>query len=363
MNSQLTIHDYIDQLFADKDLLYTTLRNVGDSTSQQTDTFSQLVPKVMNIQHLLFNNTVTQAQLNNLASYNEYWWQKYYVNAYPKEVTVAANFTGTEFLREFCAGLMTTSIPKIIVPDTIVDRYQSYGMEAMYSGCKNVTSIDVSGINPTGVIKANSMFSGCRSLQHLDLDSMPCLPNIQDATAMLNSCWSLTGTLKITKFRDVKSLSSFCGGTRITTLDLSESDLSHLTTMGNIFYGSSAESIKVIGQIPGDTNLAGFVITNSSVRSLDLSQLTFLNDEVSTGSISNFTYRTKDMTFIDIRNFERSDIGNMLYVRSSQWDTYGIPWDCVIVVKNTNMKQLVTQAHPKLTHVYTVEEWEARNNG
>lgn len=139
-------------------------------------------------------------------------------------------------------------------------------MEAMFSGCSSLKSIDVSHFNTTNVERMDWMFSRCYSLEYLDVSHFD-TRNVVDMMSMFNdcsnlknldvshfntslvdnmsqmfhSCYSLT-SLDLTGFdtrnvTNMRHMLSFCIG--IEKLDLSGFDTGKVTDMVCMFRGSS----------------------------------------------------------------------------------------------------------------------------
>ena len=85
-------------------------------------------------------------------------------------------------------------------------------MEAMFSSCSGLTSLDVSGFNTSEVMDMEAMFFGCSNLTSLDVSSF----NTSKVTEMINM---------------------FSGCSNLTSLDLSHFNTNYVTTMFNMFSG------------------------------------------------------------------------------------------------------------------------------
>ncbi|WP_417300428.1 BspA family leucine-rich repeat surface protein, partial [Ellagibacter isourolithinifaciens] len=85
----------------------------------------------------------------------------------------------------------------------------------MFCECSEVVSIDLSGLDTSGVADMRSMFSGCSSLTSLDLSSLD-TSSVTDMSGMFRGCSSLT------------------------SLDLSSLDTSSVTDMSGMFRGCSS---------------------------------------------------------------------------------------------------------------------------
>ena len=111
-------------------------------------------------------------------------------------------------------------------------------MSAMFAGCTNLTSLDVSKFRTQNVTDMYGMFAGCNSLTSLDVSKF----NTQNVTCMLSmftGCSSLT-SLDVSKF-DTRNVTymrfMFCGCSSLTSLDVLNFDTQNVTKMSGMFYG------------------------------------------------------------------------------------------------------------------------------
>ena len=100
--------------------------------------------------------------------------------------------------------------------------------EEMFSGCGELTSLDVSGVDVKNVGDLSRMFMDCKVLQELDL-----------------SMWN-TG-----KATSMNGLFSGCG--ELVTLDVSKFDTSAVTNMNYMFYGCTSITSLTLGEGFGRT--------------------------------------------------------------------------------------------------------------
>ena len=149
------------------------------------------------------------------------------------------------------------------------------GMSWMFSGCESLTSLDLSNFNISKVTDMSRMFSGCKSLTSLDLSNF----DTQDVTNMeymFVGCESLT-SLDLSNF-DTQNVTNmyfmFMGCKNLTSLDLSNFDTQNVTDMGYMFFGcerlpflnlTSFNTSKVTdmsNMFCGDKNLAFIYVSN-----------------------------------------------------------------------------------------------------
>ena len=176
-------------------------------------------------------------------------------------------------------------------------------MNAIFSECRNLTSLDLSGFNTSNVISFDSMFANCIGLAELDVSNFD-THNADSMSWMFSSCKGLK------------------------TLDLSNFDTSNVKRMGAMFRGCGAESINLSSFNTSNVTDMNEMFSMCEVKSLDLSnfntsnvtsmKLMFYICSVNTLDLSNFdTSKVKDMTqmfnwsnveTLDIRNFDTSSL-------------------------------------------------------
>ena len=214
-------------------------------------------------------------------------------------------------------------------------------MQYMFSGCKSLTSLDVSGFNTSNVTNMLSMFYDCSSLTSLDLSSFN-TSNVPDMSYMFRYCSGLTSldlsgfdthnvTNMLSMFQGCSALTSldvsgfntsnvtnmlsmFSGCKSLTSLDLKSFDTSSVTCMGNMF--SVCESLTSL-------DLSGFNTSNvtdmcemfrscSGLANLDVSSF-------NTSKVWHMEYMFCDcssLTSLDLGGFDTSNVMDMSYMFS-----------------------------------------------
>ena len=109
-------------------------------------------------------------------------------------------------------------------------------MNGMFSGCNNLTSLDVSRFNTQNVTGMSYMFSGCNNLTSLDVSHFN-TQNVTSMNGMFSGCNNLT-SLDVSHFntQNVTSMNGmFSGCNNLTSLDLSNFDTQNVTNMYCLF--------------------------------------------------------------------------------------------------------------------------------
>lgn len=330
-----TTTDYLTQLQEDKDTLVDNLTEQGITGLTGDETFTELVPKVLDIES---GGGDLSEYFNTTASYfnnDRYGWTRY-VKKLPDDIT----YTGTLLNRFF----------------------------KEYEGA----TLDLSNFNVTNsVTSLNSMFQSCGNL---DANSLKVIGN-WDTSGVTDVANIFAQTSRYSTINDVtldlsgwrcKSYASFLYNgnylmEHLSSLNLSGVVTSATTTMRNMFNSISTPNLKKINMNNWDvSNVTDMALMFSSGNrdytslELDLSGwvTTSLRD---TGSM--FSYRC-GLTKIDMRNFDFTNVTNSNNMFGST--AYeGVPNDCEIIVKDDTQKNWITSKFTRLTNVKTVAEYEA----
>ena len=122
-------------------------------------------------------------------------------------------------------------------------------MRSMFSGCSNLTSLDVSGFNTENVTDMYYMFCGCSNLTSLDVSGFN-TEKVTNMRIMFYGCSSLTN-LNLSGFNTEKvndMFAMFYDCSNLTNLDVSGFNTENVTNMGYMFSGcSNLTSLDVSG--------------------------------------------------------------------------------------------------------------------
>ena len=179
----------------------------------------------------------------------------------------------------------------------------------MFSGCSNLTTIDLSGLDTSGVENMSYMFFGCTGLKSVDLTDFN-TSNVTNMNLMFANCSSLT-TLKLTGI-DTSSviymLGMFYACSGLTSLDVSGFDTGCVENMNSMFGGCSGlTSLDVSGF---DTecvkDMSSMFLLCSGLTSLDISGF----DTSSVGDMSSMFMACDNLIRLDApKNKSSSDMG------------------------------------------------------
>lgn len=229
-------------------------------------------------------------------------------------------------------------------------------MQSMFSGCKNITSIDLSDLDVSNVKTTTYMFSGCTNLSSIDFDNWN-TSNLESTKYMFNQCQGITSLSLFNNLSSLIDASGMFSGSNLTSIDLSDwTTSSSLTNVGSMFAScTNITSVDLSGwDVTGITTTNSMLYGCTNLTSIDLSGW-------NTSSLENTGYmfhQCTRLTRIDMRDFNFSNVTastgytSMFGTSSSN----GPANNCLIIVKDNTQKQWITSRFSRLTNVKTVAE-------
>ncbi|EDN9501322.1 BspA family leucine-rich repeat surface protein [Listeria monocytogenes] len=179
----------------------------------------------------------------------------------------------------------------------------------MFALCRNLSELDVSGLNTSSVTEMDVMFSNANSLKELDVSHFD-TSSVTDMSSMFAACNSLE-ELDVSNFdtSSVTNMKYMLSGLHLKKLDVSNFDTSSVTNMYGMFaYCYNLEELDVSNFDTSSVNnmLHMFYVCNN-LEELDLSNF-------DTSSVTNmfamFAYCTS-LKEIDVSNFDTSSVTTM----------------------------------------------------
>ena len=156
--------------------------------------------------------------------------------------TIEASFKGSNTSNVTDMGSMFSGCTELTSLDvSSFDTSIVTDMRYMFSYCYGLTSLDVSSFNTSNVTDMNNMFSYCYALTSLDLSSFN-TSKVTDMNNMFNACYRNLKSLDLSSFKtsNVTNMSSmFNGCSSLEELDLSGWVISDATNTSSMFYGCS----------------------------------------------------------------------------------------------------------------------------
>ncbi|EAE7830507.1 BspA family leucine-rich repeat surface protein [Listeria monocytogenes] len=155
-----------------------------------------------------------------------------------------SNLSGvTSFARAFEGDSESESpLEKVIIRDNYYPETPSLtNISRMFTLCRKLSELDVSGLNTSSVTKMDTIFSNANSLKELDVSHFD-TSSVTDMSSMFAACNSLE-ELDVSNF-DTSSVTTmsamFFECSSLEALDLSNFDTSSVTTMASMFENSTA---------------------------------------------------------------------------------------------------------------------------
>ena len=131
--------------------------------------------------------------------------------------------------------------------DLNVDGFDTSNAEdfnGMFHGCHKLTQLNVKHFNVNSVLHMSYLFSGCRRLKVIDLKGWD-FSQIRDANEMFGYCGKLEKIIANFNFNMIKGMAfMFDCCTKLSEVDLTHSDLSHVFDFGYMFF--KCEGLKKI---------------------------------------------------------------------------------------------------------------------
>lgn len=131
--------------------------------------------------------------------------------------------------------------------DLNVDGFDTSNAEdfnGMFHGCHKLTQLNVKHFNVNSVLHMSYLFSGCRRLKVIDLEGWD-FSQVSDANEMFGYCGKLEKIIANFNFNMIKGMAfMFDCCTKLSEVDLTHSDLSHVFDFGYMFF--NCEGLKKI---------------------------------------------------------------------------------------------------------------------
>lgn len=206
-------------------------------------------------------------------------------------------------------------------------------MEHMFDECRNLSELDLSGIDTSKATNMAYMFRGCNKLKEIDVSGFQ-TENVTDMGFMFSDCTNLA-ELDVSSFKtdNVKSMyAMFQSCEKLTKLDLSSFHTKEVTNMDYMFSRCMAlETLNVSGfKTDNVTSMRDMFQACENLTSLDVSG--FKTDNVK--DMKGMFNHCKSLTSLDVSGFDMSSIENL----ENQSYTEYMFSDCGITAKKAGLK-------------------------
>ena len=184
-----TTSDYLTQLQQDREDLIDNLETQGITGLTGDETFTELVPEVLNIsgggglveihdmRYFTYNgNRATEIPTLKQLFKNVEKWEYAFTSINSNYTTVTeidlTGATTSETTDVTMSGMFNNdwSVTKIIVPNIINGHVTM--IDNMFNGCQALTTVDLSGSDVSSIRYYSSMFNNCKAITTIDLDSV-----------------------------------------------------------------------------------------------------------------------------------------------------------------------------------------------
>lgn len=240
---------------------------------------------------------------------------------------------------------------------THLDTSNITSLQYMFSGCNNITSLNLSEFDLSNVVTGSFFITSCNSLVSITglecFKNAPKLNTLRRAFSYNSALTSITLDLENSPACDFQEIVS--SDTSLQTANFSNIKP---TDMSSMFSGCS--SLVNVNFSNLDFSSFGGYLTNlfngcSSLVSVDLSMFSFAN---------SLSLRANKM-FNGCTNLTHIDLRNMLFTKVTQYTdmfgssaSTGVPDNCEIIVQDDTQKTWITSKFSRLTNVKTVAEYE-----
>lgn len=197
----------------------------------------------------------------------------------------------------------------------MVDTSRVEIMEGMFSGCRNLTSLDLSHFDTSNVTDMCGMFASLK-LDSLDISSFD-TSKVETFVAMFQDCENLRA-LQVSNFntssaKNMERMFSSCN--KLKTLDLSSWNTSNVTDMSYMFWGDHSLT---------DLNISSFDTSKAqTMRAMFVGCSELVQIDVSSFDTSNVThmgemfYACSRLQELDLSHFNTSKVKSMEWMFKS----------------------------------------------
>ncbi|MCI2435605.1 BspA family leucine-rich repeat surface protein [Listeria monocytogenes] len=223
-----------------------------------------------------------------------------------------SNLSGvTSFARAFEGDSESESpLEKVIIRDNYYPETPSLtNISRMFTLCRKLSELDVSGLNTSSVTKMDTIFSNANSLKELDVSHFD-TSSVTDMSSMFAACNSLE-ELDVSNFdtssvTDMSSMFAACNS--LEELDVSNFDTSSVTNMKYMLSGLHLKKLDVSNfDTSSVTNMYGMFAYCYNLEELDVSNF----DTSSVNNMLHMFYVCNNLEELDLSNFDTSSVTNM----------------------------------------------------
>ena len=222
---------------------------------------------------------------------------------------------------------------------TLVWKKKIYSCEYLFDSCVNITEIDLSKFDTSGVTTMEGMFNGCSKLENINFKNIN-TSSVTDMSVMFQNCGELT-QLDLRMFRTPKLKSMeymFYNAYSVFMLDITSFDTSQVTSIKYLFWGMDSLLYLNLSKLNTSkmTNMDFlfcycFSLIELDLSSLDTSKVKTMNymfafcsslqeinftniDTSSVTSMNSMFLQCVALSSLDLSNFNTSNVQDMEYM-------------------------------------------------
>ena len=230
----------------------------------------------------------------------------------------------------------------------------------LFSNLTNVTSIDLSNIDTSGMTNMSNMFSDNTSLTNITFGDNFNTANVTNMSGMFKNC-TILKTIDLSSFNTSNAIifaSMFMNCQGLQNLDLKSFNTSNVTSMLSMFYNcSSLTSLDLSSFNTSNVERMETMFYNcSSLTSLDLSNF-------DTSKITDMTYmfnRCKSLTSINLSSFDTSNVSSLYDAFAGLTSLKVLDLSSFDTSKVTNMGRMFLNSNNLVT-IYVSDLWNISN--
>ena len=230
----------------------------------------------------------------------------------------------------------------------------------LFSNLTNVTSIDLSNMDTSGMTNMSNMFSDNTSLTNITFGDNFNTANVTNMSGMFKNC-TILKTIDLSSFNTSNAIifaSMFMNCQGLQNLDLKSFNTSNVTSMLSMFYNcSSLTSLDLSSFNTSNVERMETMFYNcSSLTSLDLSNF-------NTSKITDMTYmfnRCKSLTSINLSSFDTSNVSSLYNTFAGLTSLKVLDLSSFDTSKVTNMGRMFLNSNNLVT-IYVSDLWNISN--
>ena len=183
-------------------------------------------------------------------------------------------------------------------------------MAEMFWGCKNLTSLDVSGFNTTNVTTMYGMFYDCQKLPVIDVSKFNTV-NVTNMGGMFMGC-KVLDKIELKNFNTAKVVNMggmFCNCYKLSFVDVSNFNTANVLDMNRMFW--CCNSITKLDVSKFNTanvkNMHGMFYDCKNLKAIDVSKFNTANVE----DMASMFMRCEVLENLNLKNFNTAKVTNM----------------------------------------------------